>query len=269
MQLTNEKAAYIEAKLKQFKLVDIREQYADIIHEAEECSMDYLEFLIRLIDTESEGKNNRKTAKLLMKAGFDMTSRLSDIDYTFNSSLDKNKIDGLGQLHFMKNHENIIIIGPPGVGKSMIATGIGRNACDAGHKVMFVNAKELIDLLHEEMLNGKLQEMLNRLNKIELLIIDELSYIKMDKERESLFFQIIRQRYEKSSLIITTNLPMGRWDELFTGQLAATAILDRLLHHCHVISITGDSYRVKGSKLSIKNNDVKKNMDEGGIADEV
>jgi DNA replication protein DnaC len=80
------------------------------------------------------------------------------------------------------------------------------------------------------------------------LIIDELSYLKMDKERESLFFQIIRQRYEKSSLIITTNLPMGRWDELFTGKLAAAAILDRLVHHCHVISITGDSYRVKGPK---------------------
>ena len=78
-------------------------------------------------------------------------------------------------------------------------------------------------------------------------------YIKMDKERESLFFQIIRQRYKKSSLIITTNLPMGRWDEVFTGQFAATAILDRLLHHCHVLSITGESYRVKGSKLSVKN----------------
>lgn len=133
----------------------------------------------------------------------------------------------------------------------MIATGIGRNACAAGKKVLFVNAKELVDRMYAEMLDGNLQEALRRLGKIELMIIDELSYIKMDRERESLFFQIIRQRYEKSSLIITTNLPMGRWDELFTGQLAATAILDRLLHHCHVLSITGDSYRVKGSKQSV------------------
>ena len=106
--------------------------------------------------------------------------------------------------------------------------------------------------MYGEMLEGNLQEFLKRLKKIDLLIIDELSYIKMDKERESLFFQIIRQRYEKSSLIITTNLPMGRWNELFTGQLAATAILDRLLHHCHVLSISGESYRVKGSKDSVK-----------------
>jgi len=119
-------------------------------------------------------------------------------------------------------------------------------------KVLFVNAKELVDRLYDEMIDGNLQQMLDKLNRIELLIIDELSYIKMDKERESLFFQIIRQRYEKSSLIITTNLPMGRWDEVFTRQLAATAILDRLLHHCHVLSITGDSYRVKGSKISVK-----------------
>ena len=118
---------------------------------------------------------------------------------------------------------------------------------------MFLNAKELVDRLYDSMLEGNLHETLEGINKVELLIIDELSYIKMDKERESLFFQIIRQRYEKSSLIITTNLPMGRWDEVFTGQLAATAILDRLLHHCHVLSITGESYRVKGSKLSVKN----------------
>ena len=257
MQLTDEKVAYIEAKLKQFKLVDMREQYSDIIREAEENSMDYLEFFMRLITAEDEGKNNRRTEKLLAKAGFNLTSRLDDIDYSFNPSLDKSKIDDLGRLHFIKSHENIIIIGPPGVGKSMIATGIGKNACDAGYKVLFVNAKELIDHMYDEMLAGRLQEMLAKLNKIELLIIDELSYIKMDKERESLFFQLIRQRYETSSLIITTNLPMGRWDELFTGQLAATAILDRLLHHCHLISITGDSYRVKGSKQSVKKKEVQ------------
>jgi DNA replication protein DnaC len=118
--------------------------------------------------------------------------------------------------------------------------------------VLFANAKELVDRLHDRMLDGTLRETLEELKKIHLLIIDELSYLNMDRERESLFFQVIRQRYEKNSLIITTNLPMGRWDELFTGKLAATAILDRLVHHCHILSITGDSYRVKGSKQSVK-----------------
>ena len=251
--VTADKEKYIEEKMKRFRLVDMREQYADIIAEAENEKMDYADFLIRLLAVEDAGKTLRRTEMLVEKAGFDTASDLDDIDYGFNHSLDKDKIEYLGQLHFMNEHENIIIIGPPGVGKSMIATGIGRNACAAGKKVLFVNAKELVDRLQAEMLEGNLPEMLHRLNRIDLLIIDELSYIKMDRERESLFFQIIRQRYEKSSLIITTNLPMGRWDELFTGQLAATAILDRLLHHCHVLSITGESYRVKGSKQSVKN----------------
>ena len=250
---------YIYEKMKQFRLVDMREQYDDLIVEAENDSLSYKDFLIRLLQTEDEGKTNRKHEKLLNKASFDSSKRLSEIDYSFNPSLDKDRIEELGKLHFLERHENVIIIGPPGVGKSMIATGIGINACNQGHSVLFVNAKELIDTLEIELQEGTLQQFLKKLSKIELLIIDELSYINMNKEKESLFFQIIRQRYEKSSLIITTNLPIGRWNELFTGQLAATAILDRLLHHCHLISITGDSYRVKGSNLNVKKKRYRKN----------
>lgn len=241
-------AEYIDIKMKQFKLVDMRQQYRDVIQEAETSAMGYEEFLMRLLAVEEEGKRNRRTAKLSREACFESEKTLEDIDYSFNQSLDKDKIVELGNLDFIDAGENVIIIGPPGVGKSMIATGIGRNAVRAGYKVLFVNAKDLVDRLYEKMQEGTLRETLEALNKIPLLIIDELSYLKMDRERESLFFQIIRQRYEKHSLIITTNLPMGRWDELFTGKLAATAILDRLVHHCHILSITGDSYRVKGCK---------------------
>lgn len=242
------KQAYIQNKMKQFKLVDMREQYQELIQAATQQALSYEDFLISLLRTEEIGKKNRQIQRLTDAAGFETMKSLKDLDYSFNPSLDAGKIHSLGQLDFLKAHENVIIIGPPGVGKSMIATGIGRNACEAGYKVLFVNAKDLIDRLYKDMQTGILKDTLEELNKIPLLIIDELSYLTMDKERESLFFQIIRQRYEKSSLIITTNLPMGKWDVLFTGKLAATAILDRLVHHCHVISITGDSYRVKGPK---------------------
>lgn len=245
-------AEYIESMMKQFKLVDMREQYRDLILEAEDSSMDYETFLVRLLAAEEEGKRGRRADKLRKEACFEAEKRLEDINYSFNQSLDKDKITELGRLDFVDAGENVIIIGPPGVGKSMIATGIGMNAVSAGYKVLFVNAKDLVDRLYEKMQEGTLRETLEALNKIPLLIVDELSYLKMDRERESLFFQVIRQRYEKNSLIITTNLPMGRWDELFTGKLAATAILDRLVHHCHILSITGDSYRVKGSKQSVK-----------------
>ena len=247
---TNEE--YIESMMKDFKLVDMREQYRDLISEAESSTMGYEEFLVKLLNIEEKGKRDRRARKLRKEACFEAEKCLEDIDYGFNHTLDRAKITELGKLDFIDANENVIIIGPPGVGKSMIATGIGMNAVNAGYRVLFVNAKDLVDRLYEKMVEGTLRELLKRLDKIPLLIVDELSYVRMDRERESLFFQVIRQRYEKNSLIITTNLPMGRWDELFTGRLAATAILDRLVHHCHILSITGDSYRVKGPGTSVK-----------------
>ncbi len=243
---------YIVSKMKEFKLVDMRHNFRDLIEEARNCGMDHEEFLLRLIRMEDDGKHDRRRSKLMSEASFETLKSLEEIDYGFNPSIDKGKIDELAKLDFLDAGENILIIGPPGVGKSMIATGIGLKACDAGRSVMFANAKELLDNLCDAAREGTLKETLKALNKVKLLIVDELSYTKMDKERESLFFQVIRGRYEKNSLIITTNLPVGRWDELFTDALAATAILDRLLHHCHVISISGESYRIK-SKKSVLN----------------
>ncbi len=147
-------ADYIEAKMKQFKLVEMREQFRDIIMEADSEGLSYLEFLKRLIEVEDEGKAGRRTDRLQAEACFESVKHLEDIDYSFNHSLNRDKITELGRLDFMDANENVIIIGPPGVGKSMIATGIGINAVKAGYKVLFVNAKEFVDKLYEKMQEG-------------------------------------------------------------------------------------------------------------------
>jgi len=239
---------YIEKQLKIFKLIDIREQYQEQIQIAIAEELSYRDFLFNLLELEELGKKNRRIERLVKEAHFENIKTLDEFDFEFHKNLNKQTIKDFFTLSFLERKENIIIIGPPGVGKTHIATAIGLKACELNQKVRYAVASELIDELFEAYKTDSFKEKFNKLSKIDLLIIDELGYFKMDKEKESIFFQLIRQRYENSSLIITTNLPLGKWDEIFTSKLAATAVLDRLVHHSHIVSITGDSYRVKGAK---------------------
>lgn len=237
---------YIKAMLKKFKLIDIKNEYEDLINEAIEKELSYRDFLLSLIKAEELGKLKRRVDRKKKFAGFENVKTLEEYDFSFHNYQHMQKIKELSTLQFMEKKENVIFIGPPGVGKSHIATGLGIKACEAGKSVLFVNASELMADLSKHVIEGSIKNKLEKLARIDLIIIDELGYLKMDKEKESIFFQLIRHRYEKNALIITTNLPFGRWNEVFTSQLAATAILDRLIHHAHIVSISGESYRVKG-----------------------
>jgi len=240
---TNEQ---MESLLKKFKLLDIREQYEEQIQIAIEKNLGYREFLFNLLIVEELGKRERLKEKNIKAAHFEGIKTLDSFNFPYQPNINEQKIRDLETLNFLVKKENILFIGPPGVGKSHIATALGVKACEQGYKVLYVTAVELMDSLFKAYNEGFLKQKFKKLCKVDLLIIDELGHFKMDKEKESIFFQLIRQKYEKNSLIITTNLPLGKWDEIFTSKLAATAVLDRLLHHSHTISITGDSYRVKG-----------------------
>jgi DNA replication protein DnaC len=252
---TDKEDQYIYSMLKKFKLVDIRENYFDLINEAKRDNLNYKQFLHLLLQHEEQGKKRRMVARYIKNAHFEKEKTLDEYDFSFHNFQHMKKIQELSTLDFIKRKENVILIGPPGVGKSHIATGLGMKACESGKKVLFVNAVEFIAELATHASQGTLKTLFKKLARIDLIAIDELGYLKMDKEKESLFFQFIRHRYEKNALIITTNLPLDHWDEVFTSQLAATAILDRLVHHCHIVSITGDSYRVKGKKKGISQNE--------------
>lgn len=239
---------HIISLLKQFKLLDMQLNYESEIAYAIENNIGHREFLVRLLEIEANGKRERNTERNIKAAKFEGIKTLDGFDFSFPDKINEAKIRDLETLSFIKNKENIILIGPPGVGKSHISISLGVLACKSGLKVLFTSAQEFVDKLYKSYLDGTLENKFKAIKKVDLLIIDELGHFQMDKEKESIFFQIIRQRYEKGSLIITTNVPLGNWDKIFTSKLAATAILDRLMHHCHLISITGDSYRVKGNK---------------------
>lgn len=239
---------HIKSLLKQFKLLDIQLNYEAEIAYAIENNLGHREFLARLLAIEAKGKKERNTERNIKAAKFEGIKTLDGFDFSFPDKINEAKVRDLETLTFINNKENVILIGPPGVGKSHISISLGVLACKNGFKVLFTTAQEFMDKLYSSYLQGSLESKFKALRKVDLLIIDELGHFQMDKEKESIFFQIIRQRYEKSSLIITTNIPLGNWDKIFTSKLAATAILDRLMHHCHLISITGDSYRVKGNK---------------------
>lgn len=239
---------HILSLLKQFKLLDMQASYESEIAYAIENNIGHREFLVRLLEIEAKGKKERNTDKNIKAAKFEGLKTLDAFDFSFPDKINEAKVRDLETLSFVQNKENVILIGPPGVGKSHISTSLGVLACKKGLKVLFAPAQELMDKLYKAYLDGTLESKFKSIKKVDLLIIDELGHFQMDKEKESIFFQIIRQRYEKNSLVITTNIPIGNWDKIFTSKLAATAILDRLMHHCHLISITGDSYRVKGNK---------------------
>jgi len=248
---------YIDAMLKDFKLADVRRQYNDLIKTAADQKLGYREFLAVLLRAEELGRKKRRTQRCIRSAKFEKIMTLANYDYGFHQYANMQKIKELATLDFMNRSENIILVGKPGSGKTHIATGIGMIACEAGKKVLFENALDLINNLLKSAREGKLREMLEKLSKIDLIIVDELGYLKMDKEKESVFFQLIRSRYEKKSIIITSNYNLSEWDEIFSSQLAATAILDRLIHHCHVIlmgdeKMGDDSYRVKGGRREVQ-----------------
>jgi DNA replication protein DnaC len=220
-------------------------------HHAEEASKDsisYLEFLDKLLWAEIEAKRNRATKANMKLAKLPYVKTLDQFDFEFQPSANARKMNELKTLGFISRTENVVLLGPPGVGKTHLAVGLAVEAIKNGYTAYFLSAHELIAMIKENITSGRIHRKIRTLCKPGILIIDEIGYAAMDDETAHYFFQIISSRYEKGSIILTSNKSYGEWGDVFGDNIVATAILDRLLHHSTTINIKGDSYRVKEKK---------------------
>jgi DNA replication protein DnaC len=211
--------------------------------QAADDGLSHSEFLLRLMTDEVERRDSKQLDMRLRRASFDHAKSLEDFDFTFNPKIPKAKILDLATCAFISRHENICLVGQTGVGKSHIAQALGHRACVAGHEVLYVSAHEMLTQLRAARADASYDRKLLRFASAELLVIDDLGLRPLMGEEPIDLYEVIRRRYERSSTIITSNRAMTEWAPLFKDDLLASAALDRLLHHSHVVEITGHSYR--------------------------
>ncbi len=231
--------------LSTLKLLKMREKLDEYIDLINNNKKDVVDALYELTNLEIDIMNEKKISHSIQFAGFPFYKTLEDFDFSFQPSINKDEILDFKNLRFIEKAENILFVGSPGVGKTHLATAIGIENAKNNHSTYFVNCNDLIQSLKKAFLQNRLEDKLKTLAKYKLLIIDEVGYLPIDIEAANMLFQLINKRYEKASTIITTNKPFAKWGELFGDLTIANAILDRLLHHSHIININGHSYRLK------------------------
>ena len=231
--------------LRKLRLLKSGERLEALLQHAAAQELPYAEFLEQVLGEEVAAKASKNIAMRTAMARLPFVKPLETFDFGYQPSIDRKQVQTLASCHFIEHGDNVIVLGPPGVGKTHLAVSLGIKAIENGYRVLFTTAANLIAVLTKAHAEGRLDEKLKVYATPRLLIIDEIGYLPIDRLGANLFFQLISRRYERGPMILTSNQSFSAWGDVFGDRIIATAILDRLLHHAVTLNIRGNSYRLK------------------------
>lgn len=245
----------IRANATRLGLTHLGETITELTERAETAQMGYLDFLDLLLEEEAGMREARRFTNALKLSGLPHHKRLEEFDFAFQPDLEPRRVRDLATLEFVRAKSNIALLGPPGVGKTMLAVGLAVAACQAGFSIYFTSLDDLVRRLKNAEATGRFNRQLQAYLRPAVLIVDEVGYLPLDRAEANMVFQLVSRRYERGSMIITSNKSFAEWGTVLGDEVLATAILDRLLHHSEVITINGPSYRLKDRQALIPTTD--------------
>jgi len=242
----------LKHNLKTLRLPTILAEYAQLSREAANQNENYEQYLLRLTELEVAARSANALAARIKNAGFPVLKDLETYDFSLTPSLGKQKILELARGQWIEEKTNACFIGNAGTGKTHLSVALGQAACRVGKRVRFFTAAGLVNQLEESQKQYRLERLMSALEKLDLLIVDELGYLSFSRGGAELLFQVFAERYQRGSILITSNLPFSEWGQVFQGERMTAALLDRFTHRCHIFEMNGESYRFRESSKQAK-----------------